>query len=159
MSKNILFITEGREDEPRLIRRICKVYSGFRGHEICYYNTSLYELMEAIYKGDRSPKDCDLLEVFKESKTATKKELLDGSYTDIYMIFDLDPHYQLYDKWKDKLPEMLEWYSESSLYGKLYINYPMMQSYMHVDDLDSDSFENMVMDISNFNGSDYKTRI
>ena len=159
MSKRILFITEGRNDEPRLMRRICELYEGFTDHSFVSYNTSLYELMRAIYVKDRTPKDCDLLGILKESRTTSNKSVLEYSYTDIYMLFDLDPHYHLYSEWKDKLPEMLEWFSESSLYGKLFINYPMMQSYQHIEDIDSNSFKNTYVEIDNFDGQDYKKMV
>jgi hypothetical protein len=86
MTKCILFINEGKDDEPRLMKRICQLYYGFKEQMIVNYYTPLYELMRLIHIGDRYPKDCDLLEVLEESKTATKKELFNGSYTDIYLI-------------------------------------------------------------------------
>lgn len=68
-----------------------------------------------------------------------RKQLLYDTYSDIYMIFDFDPQHD--HPHFDTIRRMISYFNDSTLYGKLFLNYPMMQSYKHFDRLPCSSFE------------------
>ena len=55
------------------------------------------------------------------------------------MIFDLDPHDR--DAKFDIIRKMLVLFNDSSDKGKLFINYPMMQSFRHLRGMNDDGFK------------------
>jgi len=132
--KNILFIVEGGKTEPSLLRRLNKII-GFENYKIFSYNTCIYELFHELNKDD----DLDLILTLKESAQSTsEKQILSQKYVSIYLIFDFDPHYQKYSK--STLKDMIEYFNNSYDRGKLYINYPMMESFRHLTTMPDHDF-------------------
>jgi len=74
-----------------------------------------------------------------ESKRISKEE----TFTDIYLIFDFDP--QDPDADFDMLRKMLMFFNDSTSKGKLYINYPMMQSFRHITSEHDDEFKDRMV--------------
>ena len=78
-------------------------------------------------------KKIDTMEVLRACKTSEDQSVLDRKFTDIFLVFDIDPHDSLFDG--EKLVQLAEVFCESTDVGKLYINYPMMESLKHIRDL------------------------
>lgn len=57
------------------------------------------------------------------------------------MVFDFDPQHD--HPHFDTIRRMITYFNDSTLQGKLFLNYPMMQSYKHFDCLPCQSFENL----------------
>jgi len=77
----------------------------------------------------------------------------DGRFSDIFLIFDMDPHDQNYDH-GSHLKDAMTLFTESSECGMLLINYPMLQSYKHMKELGDESFLTSVVRIDGIR--DYK---
>lgn len=139
MSKNILFVVEGGRSEPRLLRRLVKVMRTFENYEIFSYNTNIHKMLEGMFVGDEIDSDLDFLEYLRSCKCdEEEKKTLGRSFSDIFLIFDLDPQDQKYNP--DRLKKAAEFFNDSTENGKLYINYPMLESYRHIPNLDDLSY-------------------
>lgn len=140
MNKNILLIVEGARAESRFFKRVDdlikdKLGTGF---EICSFNTNIYTLYEKI-KSDGE--FLNVKDVLIEMHEDYRKLLKDKEFLYIYLIFDLDPHHpRKSEKRIDKkvinnnmkiILEMAKHFDNETepTKGKLYINYPMMESF------------------------------
>ena len=73
----------------------------------------------------------DIRRVLKaREKNDHRKEKLSDKYTDIILVFDFEPHVDVPQF--EKIEKMLKFFNDSTINGKLYINYPMMQSCRHI---------------------------
>lgn len=135
MDKNssILLIVEGERQEKAFIESLCKVYDIDEGNKVIYsYNTNIYELYDRVFKPNLDELDSlDFLLTFKETSiNITQKDLITTKeYSDVLLIFDYEPQDERFDVAKVK--RMMEYFSESTDNGKLYINYPMLEAYKH----------------------------
>ena len=135
MSKSALMVVEGGRTEVRLFSRLLTMYLPSNRAEIYTYNTTLYELAEQMFQGDELDDDLDLIQVLKESKTGpADRKVLEQKFTDIYLVFDFDPHYQKCNF--DRLKKLCDFFNDSTSNGKLYLNFPMVESYRHFKALD-----------------------
>lgn len=126
MSK-ILMLVEGAKTDVKLMSKLLDMYGISDNHELVSYNTNIYELYREMFS-DGDPDAIDLLQLLKEREyDENKKKIFDERYSDILLIFDLDPQDHLFSV--HKIMEMAEYFNESSDMGKLYINYPMINSY------------------------------
>ena len=134
-SKNILIIVEGARTDTRLMIKMMENY-GLDNYNIVSYNTNIYVLYKQLFV-DGSSYGVDLLQTLIEhEKNENIKEKLKLNYTHIILCFDLDPHDSQYSN--KKIIELSQFFNESTENGKLYLNYPMIESYSHrngVDDL------------------------
>lgn len=134
MSKSILFVVEGRVDEPRILNKVLNAFSFF-DHEIVCFEGSIYELYTLLKKDEY----LDLKLVLKERlRDTSNQNKLSKIYSDIYLVFDFDPHYHLFSK--EKIAELEAFFCDSLNQGKLLINYPMMQSFKHLKGFDDSIF-------------------
>lgn len=80
----------------------------------------------------------DVVELIKE-KAKEKKDMYNysnlekGGFSEIYLIFDFDFQAPQYDD--KKIKAMLEFFDNETEHGKLYINYPMIESFKHFKSL------------------------
>ena len=132
MSKNVLFITEGKND-TRFLKALLNTFRDGREYEVFVYNTSIHELLERLMSETGMDDDVDFMMFLKGCNTNKEQyELLDRKFTDIFLIFDMDPHHQRYDP--ERLKAAMEFFSDSTVNGKLYLNYPMLESFRHIPD-------------------------
>ena len=151
MTKRILFIVEGRRTEPRFLKKIMSVLGLADEKEIYSVGTNIHALYESVF-GNSDPEDTDLLLELKSRATDPHdKEILSGSYTDIFLVFDVEVQDADYDR--NRMERLLDYFSNSTENGKLYLNYPMMESIRHLKSLeDTDYLTSTVkrQDISNY---------
>lgn len=144
MSKrNILFVVEGLNDEPRFLRRLLQVCYSTQLFNTYSYKTNIHVLakhLEDEYP-DFENEDIDIQLILRQyEEDINQRELLSEHYTDIFLVFDFEPH--------DHTPHfeivkrMLSYFNDSTTRGKLFINYPMMQSYKHFPKLPFPQFKN-----------------
>ena len=152
--RNILFIVEGQSDEPRFISKLFDVC--FNDEFVTYsYNTNIHVLAKHIEEDypDFDDGYTDIQGILRSYENDEDKiEILKKSYTDIYLIFDFEP--QDRSPRFDTIKRMLAYYDDSSNQGKLFINYPMMQSYKHFAKLPDPGFNELKVSISEC--KDYK---
>ena len=128
----VLIITEGKKTEPKLYRKAFELFPLFNKYEIYSYKANAYDLYGYLkpYWDDGSLDDSDFLQILQEHEDDEgKKKVLDQNFSDVFLIFDFDPHDHRYDF--TKLKRLLTYFNESTESGKLYINYPMVESYKH----------------------------
>ena len=149
-NNKILFIVEGINDEVSFVRRLLKKCSGSTGYEIYPYRCNIHVLAQLLYNDypDFENDEIDIQLVLRSLEDdKEQKKLLGEKYRDIFMIFDFDPHHDV--PHFDTVKRMLDYFNDSSDRGKLYINYPMMQSYKHFPCLPDDSFRGRTVSLQN----------
>lgn len=148
----IAIIYEGRKTEPQLFKNIAQQF--FKGQDFteialeAAYGGNLFDFYNSILLDE----DMDIISQIQEhiNKNFSKKQkepftdFLNKSRDDfegVYLFFDFDLHHDLYNcqekpplsveilKEKlDILKELLDYFNQESRHGKLYINYPMVES-------------------------------
>ena len=149
---NALFITEGSRAEPRFLESLWKKYRK-DGIEIYSYETNIHVLIGEIFNGDNIDEDLDLLQhLLSREQDPAEKEKLQRKFTDIFLVFDMDMHDERASI--PRLEKMLKFFNDSANDGKLYINYPMLESFRHLKTMDDPDFKDRCIAVSQF--SDYK---
>lgn len=153
----ILIIVEGKKTYFRLMSRLFDIYGISDKHEIVSYNTNIYNLYNEMFS-DNDPQNYDLLQVLKEHEQDTKiRQLFDAKYSDILLIFDLDP--QDFKYTPKKIKEMSEYFVESSDMGKLYINYPMVEAFYHMSSIPDETYYERIVTKEELINHQYKERV
>lgn len=128
--QNVLFIVEGKTAEPNLIYHLQRLFDKNTEYNVFSYETSIYELYDELSADD----DLDIVLLAKElASTEEDEKMLSQKFSKIYLLFDFDPHYQKFDL--KKIKDMLIHFHDSTDGGKLYINYPMIESFRHISQM------------------------
>lgn len=153
----ILVLVEGKKTDYKLMDRLLQTYGIGESHEIVSYNTNIYTLYNQMFR-DGDPESVDILQILKEHETdETKKKIFDYRYSDILLIFDLDP--QDPDFTADKILEMMSFFVESSDMGKLYLNYPMVEAFYHMKDIPDAAYNSYTATLEELRNRKYKERV
>ena len=153
----ILMLVEGAKTDVVLMKHLLEVYGISDSHQIVSYNTNIYVLYNRMFKDD-DPETLDLLQVLKENeKDESKKKIFDERYSDILLVFDLDPQDDLFSA--TKIQQMLEYFKESSENGKLYINYPMVEAFYHMKAIPDPDFNKYEASLTELQQKSYKARV
>ena len=135
MNKNssILLIVEGAKAEKKLVEKLFEIYDiNVSESQIYSYTTNIYDLYDRVFKDSLDElDDLDFLLTLKEKgiNKAQQNILTDREYSDVILIFDYEPQD---DKFSiDKIAVMMKYFSESTDKGKLYLNYPSVESFKH----------------------------
>ncbi|MBU3849171.1 MAG: hypothetical protein IAA16_01235 [Candidatus Treponema excrementipullorum] len=147
----ILFIFEGKNDEPRLYKTLKEIFHfELKEEEIIHYFCnnifSLYDTLKS-YSEDVLDDSVDLVNVLKEdafmhekSHTELDKIKYSSEISEIFLFFDYDIRKQdeknklTIEEQNAKIVELFNYFENGSLDSerngiKLYINYPMIESY------------------------------
>lgn len=153
----ILILVEGASTDVKLMKHLLDTYGITRNHEIISYNTNIYTLYKEMFE-DNDPDSIDLLQLLKSrEKDIHKKEIFDEVYSDILLVFDLDPQDNQFSS--SKITEMQNFFSESSDMGKLYINYPMVEAFYHMKSIPDDEYNSRMVTETELNNGLYKARV
>lgn len=151
----ILMLVEGEKMDVKLMTHLLEVYGLNDGYEIVSYNTNIYTLYNQMF-ADHDPAAYDLVQVLKARETnANKKAVFDQAFSDILLVFDLDAHAP--DFSPEKIREMVDYFQESSDMGKLYLNYPMAESFYHMQSIPDPDYSSYTASITE--GRKYKERV
>ena len=163
MESNILIIVEGSKTEPNFFNRLSDVF-GLKFDIYCL-ETNIYSLYKKMKEIDFNGDIKDVLSEIHPSK----KEMLSKKFAYTYLIFDCDAHHAGKNETRtqekivftnlDKLSEMANYFVDETdpSIGKLYINYPMMESYRDCDDYFEDEYASAIVSISKL--SSYKKHV
>lgn len=131
--RNILLIVEGAADEVNLFRKIIQCFPevSLNPENILVYNTNLWVLNEDLKK-EFGPdwymsEDIDF-RVFCESRFP---QIKGKKITDTFLVFDYERQDSRFDA--VALENMCKFFNDSVENGQLYINYPMIESYRHLN--------------------------
>ena len=153
----ILILVEGAKTDLLLMNKVLNYYGISDRHQIVSYNTGIYDLYQKMFY-ENEPDSLDLLQVLKEhEKDETKKTIFNEHYSDIVLIFDLDP--QSPDYSPDIITKMADYFTESSDTGKLYLNYPMVESFYHMKSIPDPDFMNYTVSMEELVSRTYKSRV
>jgi hypothetical protein len=122
------------------------------------YGTNIYLLYEDIakeYGADWAEEEMDIDLPFVISRKQTPSDLrYKDDFTNIILVFDYERHDTNFSE--RKIMEMQNVFSDVTDMGKLYINYPMIESYQHLKSIPDSDFTERKIPVSLQPGSKYK---
>ena len=140
----ILFVFEGDEREPRLYRTLERLYFPKQNENIiCSFGNNIYDLYNELQEYDG---DGDIVALMRERLADRGDATLDGirnsDFSEIFLFFDYDfLNSQLsLDEINRRVEEMLTLFDDETDNGKLYINYPMIESIRYTKELPDDAY-------------------
>lgn len=137
---NILFITEGPVDEKEFLEKMFNVCYSDKKYTIYSYNTTIHTLIFKLFENGHIDEDLDIKLALRENeKDEEKRKILSQKYTETFLIFDFEPQHN--NLKFNEIRKLLEVFNDSTDKGKLYINYPMMQSYKHISKMPDKKFK------------------
>ncbi len=166
----ILFIFEGKDDEPSLYKTLKYIFH-FELNEkeiLHYYCNNIFSLYDTLksYAADELDDSVDLVNVLKEEAIAHKKANTDldkikysSEISEIFLFFDYDIRKQdeknklTIEQQNEKILELFNYFENGSINSerngiKLYINYPMIESYRFFKkELPDEDFKNYTFDL------------
>ena len=138
----ILFIVEGENDEVKFINQLFQKCNISQKYEIVPYKTNLHNLANLLLVNNKLDESLDIKNVLKEiAKDEKDKERLSQDFSDVILVFDFEPQQDV--PRFELIRKLLKYFNNSTENGKLYINYPMMQSYRHFDKLPNKDFRDL----------------
>ena len=149
MAKNVLLIVEGDKDEVRFYKCLFQNCFHLSQYQFFSYRSNIHVLAQELYNNYPTfeKDEIDIRHVLVSlEQDDKKKELLRAKYTDVFLVFDFDPHHD--HAHFDTVRRMLAYFCDSTAQGQLYLNYPMMQSYKHFPALPDPSFRELAVDLS-----------
>lgn len=154
MNKKVLLIVEGEKSEPRIFNKLQEEFN--LEFEIYCFGTNIYSLYKIMEENDFNVNIKEiLLELHPEYA-----DLLSNIFVYTYLIFDLDPHHAKKDDRRTveqvvgdnikKVKKMADYFVNETdpTIGKLYINYPMLESYKCCDSFFDEKYMSECVDIS-----------
>ena len=145
----ILFVFEGKDDKTYFesIKRIFfpKKMDAF----ICTYNSNIYSLYSKLKEHDvfsdegRSGNTVSVLnQILMEKNDESLKDIRVDEISEIYLFFDYDFQEDsgTLKENNKRVLEMLSYFSEETGVGKLFINYPMLESLRYTKQLPDKNF-------------------
>jgi len=146
----ILFVFEGEKREPDLFRTLQRLFFP-RDNEtiVCSFGNNIYELYQEL---ENYGEDGDIVAIMKE-RLADKQDsplaAIDRSsdFSEIYLFFDYDFHHKhlTLEEINCQVAEMLTLFNDETDRGKLYINYPMIESIRYTKELPDASYQTYVV--------------
>lgn len=147
----ILFIFEGKCDS-RFFESLKKLFFPKETEVfVCTYNSNIYCLYSKLKEYDTSVNVTSsgntvtiLNEILRKKGDNTLAEISDTDISEIYLFFDYDFQESglTLEENNLHLSEMLEYFNEETANGKLYINYPMVESIRYTQELPDKDYLN-----------------
>ena len=144
----ILFIFEGKKREPQLFKTLEYLFFSNRNEEAIVYSfgNNVYELYTQMLGLDGAGSIVSILR--EKSKNEKNNPLSNFSntsdFSEIYLFFDYDFQNSNFSlpEMNERLEKMLDFFDNETDNGKLYINYPMIESIRCTEKLpDSDYWQ------------------
>lgn len=159
----ILIISEGSRPDIKIIEYLLNLNKELEiNYHIETYDTNIHMLYQSI-KDEYSDEmdDIQLIPILREKKENFNFQKDD--FSEIYLIFDYDLHHYEHVLHLNKtilneqLKKMLNYFSNETEMGKLYINYPMVESFFHMNFEIENYLKNLT--VINLIGSSYKSTL
>jgi len=132
--KEVLIITEGEVDEVKVLNKFFEIFNIRKLPTIVPYQTDIYSLYHSMLKDEECLDDISILTHLRSrEKDEEKKKIFNKNYSDVLLFFDMEVQAHKFSS--DKIKEMIEHFDDSTNTdkGKLFINYPMLQSFYHME--------------------------
>jgi hypothetical protein len=130
----ILFVFEGDDREPNIYKTLERLYLP-KDNIICSFGNNIYDLYNKVMELDG---DADILSLLTERLHKIGDTSLDGirrsDISETFLFFDYDFHNSQLplEEINRRVCTMLKLFDEETENGKLYINYPMIESIWYV---------------------------
>lgn len=159
-----LLLVEGKHEKSSLLRILLKAFPKIpvRYENIIIHGADIFDLYGAIEEeyGDEWYED-DLLEInipYLISKRLHITPMLDRNrFTNIIMVFDYERQDPSFDF--AKILRMQKHFNNVSEDGVLYINYPMVESYLDMSDIPCPYFMENKIPVAGLSGNSYKKQV
>lgn len=158
-----LLIVEGCHERNKLFWLVLRCFPeiDINMDNVLVYGTNIYMLYDDIEKeyGEGwvdSGDDIDLPYIISK-KQHFNGLLYKNNFKNIIMVFDYERHDTKFSE--DKIMEMQRFFMDAADMGKLYINYPMIESYMHLHMIPDANYANRKIPVSLQPGKEYKSLV
>lgn len=135
----ILFVFEGAKREPLLFESIKYLFFPKETDTIvCSFGNNIYNLYKQIQELGTGDIVSILRENHRDGENSPFKDIINSSdFAEIYLFFDYDLQHKFLSlkEINHRLKEMLELFDDETSNGKLYINYPMIESIRYTKEL------------------------
>ena len=144
----ILFIFEGKNDKT-YFESIKRLFFPEKSDTfVCTYNSNIYSLYSKLQDHDtlHGMLEVNTVSVFKEilleRGDETLKDIREDEVSEIYLFFDYDfqEDARTLEENNKRLSELLEYFTDETGTGKLYINYPMVESLRYTKQLPDNEY-------------------
>ena len=142
--RRVLYIVEGAKGEPRFLKKMHQVLFGTRPENIFVIGTTIHELLRSVFPEGEAEEGLDIVSVLREISGEERRDVLEKEFSDVYMVFDMDPQDPRYDP--KRLGAAMDYFDNPTENGKLYLNYPMLESYRHLTCLDDMGYLDRTID-------------
>ena len=165
MSK-VLLLVEGEKKEVELLSHFYRLYeendSKIKPIKIVSFKTDIYtfynELEKFAINEEIDKSSIDLPLFLNDYHGLQGDEQLNSSdFIEKIVVFDYDPQSDGYKT--EKLKELMEIFSDSTTVGKLYLNYPMLESYKDMESLDDKGFMRSTTSLEILKQKGYKKHV
>ena len=148
MSKNILFIVEGKRDEPNLLISVFKraLQLAETDYKIFKFKSNIYSLYDKMRKDGY---DSLLSMLYAMDRTIFPDEFVtpETAFSSVYLLFDLDPQSPTYSE--TKMINLCSVFDDETRNGKIYFSVPMSQSIFDFTSYNQRLFNNKKYKINN----------
>ena len=144
----ILFVFEGKDDKT-YFESIKQLFFPEKPDTfVCTYNSNIYSLYTKLMEHDvlNGAFEVDTVSVLKEilleKGDETLKDIREDEVSEIYLFFDYDfqEKTRTLEENDMRLLEMLKFFTDETANGKLYINYPMVESLRYTKELPDNDY-------------------
>lgn len=155
-----LLIVEGKHEKDELFWLVFKCFPELNIDidDVWIYGTNIYKLYEDIvkeYGTDWSKDEMDIDLPFVISKKEHPQDICyRNDFINIILVFDYERHDPAFSE--EKILEMQHCFTDSTDMGKLYLNYPMIESYLHLESIPDEEYINRKIPVSLQPGDKYK---
>ena len=156
-----LLIVEGQHEKNKLFKLIFDCFSEIQINmdDVWVYGTNIYQLYKDIqdeYGENWFEDDVDLPYIISNKK-GNVPVCYKNDFTHILMVFDYERHDPNFSE--EKIVQLQKYFVDSTDIGKLYINYPMLESYQDFQSLPDALFEEKRISRTLQTGIQYKTEV
>ena len=145
----ILFVFEGEKREPDLFHTLERLYFPRDNNRIvCSFGNNFYDLYKEL---EKYGEDGDIVAIMKELLAGKEDNPLanikrSSDFSEIYLFFDYDFHHKQLsvEEINLQVSEMLSLFCDETDRGKLYINYPMIESIRYTKELPDENYHTYV---------------
>ena len=151
---NVLYIVEG-ETEKSLLKRLWSRFEPDNSYEVYVYNTNIHVMIQSLFQEGELDEDLEIVRDLRSmEKDEEKRAILGKRFEYVYMIFDFDPHDSRVDM--EKIAQMMDFFNDPGGNGRLYLNYPMVESYRHLKSLADADFKDRKVSLDILKKGEYK---
>lgn len=155
-NRNILLLVEGEVAEVKAFERIGELFFD-KNTQLRFfaYKSNIYSLYQKIIADEEFTSTIGILKEIATTKEDRK--ILNLKFSEIYLIFDFDPQEPAYsDK---KIKDLVALFNNETEFGKLYVNYPMMESMRDHHNFDINDFLYRTVQLEGLSSEGYKDYI